>query len=181
MTHQIKKYTVQDYRQLEEGAPYELINGTLVHKYDAGEPSPSYQHQDVSGEIFGQIWSHLKKTHSGKVLSAPLDVFFDRENAFQPDIIFIDGDNKDLIGEDGKIYGAPDLIIEVLSPSSAYLDLKKKKEIYEKYGVKEYWIADPHDHEVIGYTLQNNRYAETFRGQNTFYSSILNLTITLQS
>lgn len=73
----------------------------------------------------------------GTTRVAPYDVYFDRQNAYQPDIIFISNEQKHLIDKDG-FYGAPALVIEILSPITAKYDLEEKKEIYERYGVKEY-------------------------------------------
>jgi len=71
----------------------------------------------------------------GTVRYAPYDVYLDDKNAFQPDILFVRKENMHLIEEDG-LYGAPDLVIEILSPSNSKYDLKVKKEVYERYGVK---------------------------------------------
>ena len=163
--------TVADYKQLGEGAPYELINGTLVK-----EPSPTYSHQGLLGEIFNKIWNHLQKNSLGNVLCAPMDVYFDDQNVLQPDIIFISNENKHLIHEDG-IHGAPDFIVEILSPSTAYQDLKEKKQIYEEFGVKEYWIVDPKDQEVIGYSKQEKGFQEMVREHGQLQSPILSLSI----
>ena len=78
-----KKHTVKDYKKLNEGAPYELINGILVE-----EPSPTYGHQNYSLKIVNQIYNHLNSLPIGEVLYAPLDVYFDEHNVFQPDIIY---------------------------------------------------------------------------------------------
>ena len=91
-----KQYTVRDYKQLEEGDPHQLINGELVA---LGEPSPTYGHQEVSGDIFTQIRVFLKEKPIGKVICAPLDVYFDENNVLQPDIIYISNENKHLIKE----------------------------------------------------------------------------------
>lgn len=159
--------TVADYKQLDEGAPFELIKGQLVE-----EPSPSYSHQKLLLELASQIRNHLQNHPLGQIQVAPLDVYFDEHNVLQPDIIFIASDNQHLIHETG-IHGAPDLIIEILSPSTAYQDMKEKKLIYEKFGVKEYWLIDSQDGEVIGYTHQDGQLKETYRGHYDLHSSLL--------
>lgn len=78
----------------------------------------------------------------GEIIYAPIDVYFSETDTYQPDIIFISKDRLNIIGEK-KIEGPPDLIIEILSPATAYYDLRIKKDTYEQNGVKEYWIVDP--------------------------------------
>jgi Uma2 family endonuclease len=94
------------------------------------------------GNINEKIRAFVKEQGAGLVLFAPTDIYLDDENVFQPDIVFISKQRRDIIKDDG-IHGAPDMVIEILSPSTAYYDIKKKYKIYEKFGVKEYWIVDP--------------------------------------
>lgn len=166
-------YTAEDYQKLPEGAPYELINGGLVE-----EPGPSYGHQAILRDVFAQIVTHLQETKKGEVICAPLDVYFDDKNVFQPDIVYIANENTGLIKDNG-IHGAPDMIIEFLSPASAYYDQKVKKRIYEKHGVNEYWIINPDDHEVNGFENINRKFKKLHKGFGRFSSKILNLDISL--
>ena len=83
----------------------------------------------------------------GKVFIAPLDIYLGENETYQPDVFFISKERESIIGEK-KIEGAPDLVIEVLSESTAYYDLKKKKAVYEKSGVSEYWIVDPEEKNI---------------------------------
>jgi Uma2 family endonuclease len=137
-TEKKKKYTEQDYLMLEEGAPFQLIHYDLIMS-----PAATPQHQLISGEIYSAILAFLKETNNkGSVMYSPVDVVFDEGNIYQPDLIFISAERKtELIKK--RIEGAPDMVIEILSPSNAYYDLRQKKDIYEKYGVKEYLIVDP--------------------------------------
>ncbi len=142
-----KKYTEKDYQLLEEGAPLQLINGDLIMS-----PSLTINHQIVNGKLFMFISKHLEKNNLGGIcLFSPIDVVLDDENIYQPDLIYISGKRKSELLQD-QIMGAPDLIVEILSPSTAYYDLKQKKDFYERYGVKEYLIIDPvrHDAEIYG-------------------------------
>ncbi len=132
-----KSYNARDYFNLPEGSPFQLIEGELIMS-----PSPLTEHQIISKNLELIIYSYLKKNNIGLALNAPIDVYLDNKNAFQPDIIFISDGNKDIIKKHG-IDGSPDLVIEILSPSNAYYDLKDKKYIYERSGVKEYVIVDP--------------------------------------
>jgi Uma2 family endonuclease len=132
-----KKYTTQDYEKLPEGSPYQLIEGELVMS-----PAPAPEHQEVSLNLSYKLYNIVKKSKKGKVFYAPIDVYLDQENAYQPDIVVILEGSKAKITQKG-IEGAPDLVVEILSPSTAYYDLTEKKEVYERSGVKEYWIVDP--------------------------------------
>lgn len=131
------KYTAKDYFKLPEGSPYQLIEGELIMT-----PSPLTEHQIISKNLELLIFTHVKKYNLGLALNAPIDVYLDNKNAYQPDIIFISNKNKDIIKKRG-IDGSPDLVIEILSPSNKYYDIKIKKEVYEKRGCLEYIIIDP--------------------------------------
>jgi Uma2 family endonuclease len=138
LTAEKKKYTVEDYMMLEEGAPFQLINYDLIMS-----PSPTPAHQVISIRLSQIILNFLDSTNNnGMVLAAPMDVKFDDGNVFQPDVLYIAAERKAELVKD-RIEGAPDLIIEILSPSNAYYDLRQKKDVYQKFGVKEYIIIDP--------------------------------------
>ena len=132
-----KTYTYEDYERLPEGAPYQLIRGELVMT-----PSPILYHQDILGNIFFKLKKFIEDKNLGKIYIAPIDVYFSETETYQPDIIFITNDRLSIISEK-KIEGPPDLVIEILSPATAYYDLRIKKDTYEQSGVKEYWIVDP--------------------------------------
>jgi len=133
-----KKYPGLDYQLLEVGPQFQLIDGAQVMP-----PCLSLNHQLVNGKLFMSISQHLEKNSLGGLcLFYPIDVVLDEENIFQPDLIYISNERKIELHYD-RIMGAPDLIIEILSPSTAYYDLKQKKDFYERFGVKEYLIIDP--------------------------------------
>lgn len=94
----------------------------------------------------------------GQVLSAPIDVFLDAYSAPQPDILFIKKERLHIIDLDEGIMGAPDLVVEILSPNSVKRDRFEKKDLYEQFAVPEYWIVDPQNAPVEIYTLKDNRY-----------------------
>ena len=166
----LKKH-VSDFNLLEEGEFCQLIMGELIMT-----PAPSYKHQKVSALIFLQLYSFVQEHKSGEALYAPVDVFFDDENVFEPDILFVSKERANIIEENG-IHGAPDLVIEILSVTSGYHDTKIKKRVYEKYGVKEYWIVDPLDGEVTGFENVNGKFVELFNGSSQFTIKLLNLQI----
>ena len=167
----IEKKTVKDYQQLPEGAPYQLINGKLIMS-----PSPNRIHQKLIGRIHAMILGHCDKTKIGDVYIAPSDVYLDDENVVQPDIYFVSNANLSILTDAGA-EGAPDMIIELLSPSNAYYDLRAKLQLYEKYGVKEYFIVDPEDNMVIAYKLTKGRYKELYREYKKIESAELGTVI----
>ncbi len=146
-----KKYNIKDYKLLPEGAPYQLIEGELIMT-----PAPNPRHQIISGNIFEKI-RHLTKG-LGITFYSPIDVYFGEENAYQPDIVFIKKERQEIIKDDG-IYGSPDLVIEILSLSTAYYDIKKKFKVYEKFGVQEYWIVDPETNSVEIYSNEKGHFS----------------------
>jgi Uma2 family endonuclease len=153
LTAEKKKYTVDDYLLLEEGAPFQLINYDLILSI-----SPVPFHQLMSARIIHLLSNFLEnKNDGGWVVSAPMDVMFDDGNVFQPDIIYIAAERKAALIKK-CIHGAPDLIVEILSLSSAYYDLRQKKDIYEKFGVKEYIIIDPIAQNADLYCLKDGLY-----------------------
>ena len=164
-----KKYTVADYEMLEQGAPFQLINYDLIMS-----PSPAPQHQIILGKLFLKFTEFLNQTNNrGTVLFAPMDVHFEKGNVFQPDLIFISAENNNIIQE--RINGSPDLIVEILSPSNAYYDLRQKKDIYEQFGVQEYIIIDPMAQSAEVYRLQNGAYqlAQKAKLQGALNSQVL--------
>jgi Uma2 family endonuclease len=138
------------YQNLPEGTLAQLINNQIYMS-----PAPSTTHQSVLMEIADQLFNFAKKNKLGKVLPSPVDVYLNRKNAFQPDIIFIANDNMQHLKESG-FYGAPDLVIEILSPATWHFDKGDKKDIYEQCGVKEYWMVDPIDKSTEGFYLKDN-------------------------
>ncbi len=143
---------LQAYRSLPEGTMAQLIQNQIIMS-----PAPLDRHQRYIDEIYPVLSFFVKKGKLGITRVAPYDVYFDREYVYQPDILFISNERKHLIEKDG-LYGAPDLIIEILTPSTAQYGLKEKKEVYEKYGVKEYWIVNPEDNNVAGFTLEKGKF-----------------------
>ena len=133
-----KKYTVEDYEKLPEGPPYyQLIEGELVMS-----PAPTASHQRVSIRLSVKLFNYVREKAKGEVLYSPIDVYLDEENAYQPDIVVVLQGSRARITEKG-IQGPPDIVVEILSPSTAYYDLTEKRDVYERVGVKEYWILDP--------------------------------------
>ena len=158
---------IEAFALLPEGTLCQIIDNMLIMS-----PSPELFHQDIASEIYDELKFHIKNNHLGKVYFSPLDVYFDSENVFQPDILFISNESISIIN-DGKIKGAPDLIIEILSPATQKNDLGKKKDIYEKFGVKEYWIVQPKDKSTKVFMLtKENKYTEYYTGKGKAKSKL---------
>jgi Uma2 family endonuclease len=158
------------FRMLPEGTHAELIEDQLFMS-----PAPKPQHQKIVFEIVGQFYGLLKTSNLGYVYPAPVDVFLNTENVFQPDIVFIASKNAHLIGEDG-INGAPDLIIEVMSPGSKAVDLVKKKKQYEAAGVEEYWVVDSKTRLCTGFRPAKGKYRQFAKQKGILASRLLHHT-----
>ncbi len=153
-----KKYSYADYLTWSDDERWELIDGVPYNM----SPAPILDHQRISGELFRQIANYLiDKTC--EVFAAPVDVRFskskmknDKEifDVVQPDIIVVCDEDK--IEDYRSCLGAPDIVIEILSPSTASKDCLKKRRLYEKNKVNQYWIVDPDEKEVYIYKLKNN-------------------------
>lgn len=133
----------------KEAPRYEIINGQTVMM----SPSPATNHNRVSGNIYHAFRTYLKSKRC-EAFSDGVDVHIDENNIVIPDAMIVC--RKEIIKGDG-IYGAPDLVVEVLSPSTANRDKKTKKFLYEKHGVKEYWIVDPAGKSIEVYHLRDNK------------------------
>ncbi|MEN8120047.1 MAG: Uma2 family endonuclease [Bacteroidota bacterium] len=157
-----KRYTYADYLTWVDDKRRELINGVV----NLMTPAPARQHQKISGEIFTAFNIFLRKKKC-EVYSAPFDVRLPKKgeksddkicNVVQPDITVIC--NPDKLDDKGCI-GAPDLIVEILSPATRRKDLKDKYKLYEQSGVKEYWIVYPNEKIIYQYVLNNkNKYEQ---------------------
>ncbi|MBI5767960.1 MAG: Uma2 family endonuclease [Verrucomicrobia bacterium] len=130
--------TVEDYRATPEGTRYQLIEGELY----AMSPSPKFIHQAIAWNLVGIFNRYLERHAVGRAFFAPFDVYLSDNDVVQPDVFFVANDALRLVQDDG-VHGAPDLVIEILSPSTAQLDKKTKRRVYVRAGVKEMWLVDP--------------------------------------
>lgn len=148
------KFTYEDYKNLPESETkrYELLEGELVMV-----PSPGFAHQMISWNIGFLLGKFIKEQDLGIVLSAPFDVVLSQENVLQPDLLFVSKDCMDII-TDLNIQGAPDLVVEIFSPSTADRDRTYKKILYARYGVKECWLVDPEEKTVEVWALGERGY-----------------------
>lgn len=152
----IQKMTVGEFRELEfddnDMSWYELINGELVKR-----SSPSPRHQKISFHVSRIIGNYVVEKKIGEVYCAPIDVFLGGYNAIQPDLLFIPTDRLAIITANG-IEGAPALVVEIVSPTSGYRDRVTKKNLYEQYGIQEYWVVDPLEELIEIFVLENGQY-----------------------
>jgi Uma2 family endonuclease len=143
---------------------YEIINGEMIQ-----ESAPSPIHQEVLRNLLFGLETFNRQHRKGSIFCAPIDVYLDEYNKTQPDIIFLTNEKRSVITKDG-ITGVPDLIIEIISPTSVIRDRIEKKNLYERMSVGEFWLVDPQNSTIEIYTLQDNRYellsaATTFEGE----------------
>ena len=171
MAEQIKtRMTAKEFLQLPEtNLPLQLLDGEVIEMN-----APTLPHQDVVGNTF-VLFKLKARELGGKAYIAPVDVYFDELNMPQPDVMWLASDSKcQMIGVE-RLSGAPDLIAEVLSPTTAHIDRKKKFRLYEKYGVREYWLVEPRDQLIEVFQLQVGRFEllDAYGVGETFQSSLI--------
>lgn len=166
------RITTAEFLELPESNQIrELIDGEIF----VNPPKDAHQ------GIVGNTHFFLRQTvPNGKVRVAPTGVVFDELNTPEPDVFWVSSENTHCeLGDDGLWHGAPDLIIEVLSPSTARHDRVTKFQLYEKYGVREYWIADPEMPSIEVWFLENKilNYQGVYGLGKTFTSRVLNAAV----
>jgi Uma2 family endonuclease len=147
------EYTLADYVEFPDDQRVELIDGVI---YDMA--SPTNLHQLISGEIYMRFSEYIRKNKGGCIAAyAPLDVQLDRDDRtmVQPDVMIIC--DRDKLRGNG-VYGAPDLVVEILSASTRKKDSFKKLEKYSSAGVREYWLVDPDRKKVVVYDFAHEEY-----------------------
>lgn len=137
-------------------------------------PSPSESHQRIAGRLFRQLAADVEDTGLGRVYFAPLDVELSPDDVVQPDVLVILNANRKKITP-SRIIGAPDLVVEILSPGSIAQDYRGKFDSYARAGVPEYWIANPIIRAIEVFILENNQYRPLgiFEGQATLPSRVI--------
>jgi Uma2 family endonuclease len=167
-------YTYADYLKWDFEEIVELIKGKIFTKAAA----PNRRHQMVSGNIYLELGIFLKN-HPCQVYSAPFDVRFSRnadysktDSVVQPDISVVCGLSK---LDDKGCFVAPDLIVEILSPGNSRVEVQNKYELYQEYGVREYWIVHPTDCTLLIYTLIDGKFqpSKLFTSGDRVKSSVL--------
>lgn len=164
------RWTYEDYAALpDDGHRYEIVEGVLYMS-----PAPNIEHQKIAGRIFYHLFTYVELAGLGTVLSSPVDVVLSRPNVFQPDVLVILNAGEEKLQE-SRIVGAPDLVVEVASPSTAINDRNRKYRVYARAGVKEYWIVDPGSRTIEVLVLEDGDYRSLgiFRGQAILPSQVV--------
>ena len=147
-----RRWTYEEYYRLNDDRRYEIIDGNLLMA-----PAPDTWHQSWVGNLFRVLDAHVRKYKSGTLFVSPVDVVLSSDNTVQPDLVFISHANARII-QQRAIFGVPDLLVELISPSSVRRDRYDKKELYARFGVKEYWIGDPANKALEVLTLKRTAY-----------------------
>jgi Uma2 family endonuclease len=157
------------FKSLPEGTLAEVIDNALYMS-----PAPTPSHQKIALNLATEMNSLAKGGKLGEVYFSPIDVYLDEtSNAVQPDILFFFKESRIKTSTKG-LHGSPDLIIEILSPSNSRHDQVIKKNLYEKFGVQEYWIVDPEKRTAVGYTLNEKNYVAIGEFHGFIQSLLLN-------
>lgn len=151
ISHQAFRAMEFDEQELKEYI-FELIDGEIVLRN-----YPTATHQRILADLHLLIGNHVKTNQLGRVLFAPFGVVLDDFDDVQPDLIFVTAAKQDIIREDG-IFGVPDLLVEIISPSSIRTDRGKKFKLYERMNVPEYWIVDINNRSIEVYQRQESGY-----------------------
>ena len=161
--------TYADFAALPEGTLAQLFDGLLIMS-----PAPNVFHQVLVARLSYLLTAHVQQHQLGLVLISPLDVRLGPERVLQPDIVFVAADRLHILGKQ-EVEGAPDLMVEVLSPSTGTYDLTRKRRLYEEAGVREYWTVDPADETIEVLTLTDDGYrtAVRIRGEGRVASVLL--------
>jgi Uma2 family endonuclease len=147
-----RRYTYPDLATFpDDHLRREIIDGKLIVN-----PAPVTRHQIVVAAILVALFNYAKSS-GGKVLCAPYDVVLAPDNVVEPDVLFIRSDHLDRLGPK-YLEGPPDLVVEISSPSTRHLELVRKRELYQRFGVPEYWYVDLETDRVEVYVLEEGRY-----------------------
>ncbi len=152
MTTQTKVWTYEDYLKLEDDKRYEIIEGELIEM-----PAPSVTHQRIVGKLFRLMSDFVEKKSLGEVFVSPIDVILSETNVVQPDLVFVSKGRSNIVRDKG-IFGAPDLVVEVISPSTLKRDTEDKKRLYAKFKVRELWLIFPGERAVEVFSLKGKDY-----------------------
>ena len=168
--------TTSEYLKTPEyNLPREVVYGIVREP-----PAPFFSHQSIVLKIARALSDHVEANGLGRVAVAPVDVVLDREHALiaQPDVLFVSTARLSIVAD--QVWGAPDLVVEVLSPGSEARDRREKRGWYRQYGVREYWIVDPAREQVIVVDFSGAAPAESVAGSLDLVPSSLLPTLQLR-
>jgi Uma2 family endonuclease len=133
------KLTYDDFLLFpDDGKRHELIDGEHYVT-----PSPNRKHQAIIVNLTGMLWQYLQERSIGRIFAAPFDVVFSEFDVVEPDLLYVSNARQEQILTSQHVRGAPDLVIEIESPSTRKRDETIKRRLYERFGVSEYWVIDP--------------------------------------
>lgn len=156
------KLTYEDYETFpDDGNRYEIIDGEVFVS-----PSPFEPHQIAVGEITTALNIHMRARRLGRVYAAPFEIVLDPHTVFQPDVLYIARERLSIVDARGRVRGAPDLCVEVLSASTRNVDRIVKFQQYARFGIAEYWIVDTDLQTVETYALENGVYTLIVNAHN---------------
>lgn len=169
----------EDYYELPEYEQHDLIQLIDGDVIISMPPIPKHQ-RIVRDTLF--LLTTVSRAKGGEALSAPVEVYLDEHNIFEPDVLYLKADSRCTVGEK-RLTGAPDLVVEVLSPGTARYDRQQKYEAYQQHGVGEYWIVDPLHETVEVWTLGEGVFERkgAYAGEDTFESVTLGETISVNT
>jgi Uma2 family endonuclease len=151
-----KKITFAEFKELDfpdnERFLYELLDGEPVQRNP-----PSIQHQRIARNVFRKLDQFVLEKNLGEVFFAPIALLVDDYNAPQPDVMFVSNKNANAFGDD-VLVRAPELVVEILSPSTMADDRYRKRKLYARFGVKEYWVIDPKNQSIEVLALKESSY-----------------------
>ena len=169
ITIQPPRTAMEVFKMLPEGTLCEVINNQLLMA-----ASPFGQHQRLSVTLGTKIVTWLEQNNWGELLFAPMDVYLDEvANAVQPDIFILQHGGNAYLNDNGFVHGSPAIIIEILSVGNKDHDTIIKKNLYETFGVQEYFIIDPQSKQVIHYLLTGGMYLQLETTTATLHSRLL--------
>ena len=169
MTQPKIKFTVNDYMTAPPDKRYQLLDGEMVLV-----PSPSNRHQTTLRELLLQVHQFVSRNGLGQVWPAPLDVVLSSYDVVQPDLFYVSDERSSII-TDANIQGAPDLVVEILSPGTAVYDRGYKRTLYGRSGVREYWLVDLDTSTVEVLTIRDQELVTetTYGRRDTLTSPVL--------
>ena len=164
------RFTYEDYRTAPPDRRYELVDGDLVVV-----PAPNLEHQAVQVRLGERLARFVRENRLGTLFFAPCDVVLSDTDVVQPDLLFVSAARAHLLSGGENVRGAPDLVVEILSPATAERDRGYKRALYAKHGVAEYWLVDPSAETVWIHRLRGRALAlaQTLGRERTLRSPLL--------
>jgi Uma2 family endonuclease len=164
----VRKWTYEDYAKIPpDGNRHEIIEGEWIMT-----PAPEIPHQRACRKLGRILDEHAARHGLGEVFFAPIDVVLSPEDVVQPDLLFVSSGRTAVITRK-NLQGAPDLVVEILSSTTAAIDRTHKRALYERAGVREYWIVDPEARTAEIHEFGSARRVRIYQEGQSFESAVL--------